>query len=247
MYEGYRSVMRKDQELSFEQFYVLTFMGDLSDLMPALGESEAKEWKECTGIVNQLNDEIIVAHNTHNIYSLMLRIFKNYDIAIPGLEGRKLVRFSSRPGDLNSKDDFYRVGSDLVVLETSLAVYDKSIYSALSTETVPKWIRTHIAHHLADSPKEWARVFSLHNSGTHNNQWIITSLESGEAYYLEQMPGLIQTWDATGVLKKEGYLPSYNIPFSPKIKELSGAGNRTDIRATIIKDNIGDVKSFEDL
>lgn len=104
------------RQLSFGQFHVLTFMGDLEDLMVGLGEGELKEWKECTGIVRKVKDEIMVAHNTHNIYSLMLRIFKTYDLQIPGLPERKVVRFSSRPGDLNSKDDFYRVGEDLVVL-----------------------------------------------------------------------------------------------------------------------------------
>ena len=154
-------------------------MGDLEDLMVAMGRDENKDSKECTGVVKHLKEEIIVAHNTHNIYSLMLRTFKTYDLHIPGLSESKVVRFSSRPGDLNSKDDFYRVGDDLVVLETSLAVYDKTIYSMLTPNTVPKWMRAHIAHHLADTPSQWAEIFSLHNSGTHNNQWVVTSLSSG--------------------------------------------------------------------
>ena len=52
------------------------------------------------------------------------------------------------------------------------------------------------------------------------------------------MPGLIKTWDASAELHEKGYLASYNIPFSPEIKNLSGAGNRTDVRATIIAENI---------
>ena len=52
------------------------------------------------------------------------------------------------------------------------------------------------------------------------------------------MPGLIKTWDASAELREKGYLASYNIPFSPEIKILSGAGNRTDVRATIIAENI---------
>jgi len=60
---------------------------------------------ECT-IIMKLNKDnrLLVGHNTHNIYSLMLRIYKKYKYG-----DQRVIEFSSRPGDLQSKDDFYRV------------------------------------------------------------------------------------------------------------------------------------------
>jgi hypothetical protein len=56
----------------------------------------------------------MIAHNTHNMYifknsySLMLRILKNVNLNFNNdLIKNRVSIFTSRPGDLNSKDDFY--------------------------------------------------------------------------------------------------------------------------------------------
>lgn len=52
----------------------------------------------------------------------MLRVMKTYHF--PSRDervGSQWFTFSSRPGDLISKDDFYVLSSGLVVMETSLA------------------------------------------------------------------------------------------------------------------------------
>ncbi len=91
MYAGYQSVAKgTEKELMLEEFHVLTFMGDLEDLMAAYGGAEAKERKDCTGIVTEIPGEVLVAHNTHNIYSLMLRIFKTYHLQIQGVGSRSI-------------------------------------------------------------------------------------------------------------------------------------------------------------
>ena len=41
-------------------------------------------------------------------------------------------------------------------------------------------------------------------------------------WVLEQLPGHIESADQTSLLTKQGYFPSYNIPFYPKIFDLSG-------------------------
>ena len=64
---------------------------------------------------------------------------------------------SSRPGDLSSKDDFYVVSifeesrsvSRLVVTETSLSTYDKSLYKLIKVEGMQAWQRAAIANRLA--------------------------------------------------------------------------------------------------
>ena len=112
--------------LSKTEFYYLTYMGDLEDLNAYFGKREKN--KECTGFVKLVDGgrNIVAAHNTHNIYSLMLRIFKVYEFA-PSIGGLKNLTqsFSSRPGDMNSKDDYYLLGNGLQVHETSLEMFNK--------------------------------------------------------------------------------------------------------------------------
>ena len=67
------------------------------------------------------------------------------------------IEMSSRPGDLSSKDDFYVVSifeesrsvSRLVVTETSLSTYDKSLYKLIKVEGMQAWQRAAIANRLA--------------------------------------------------------------------------------------------------
>jgi hypothetical protein len=53
-------------------------MGDLEDIIPSFNPTYVKS-PNCNAIVKRtLDGSIIVAQNTHNIYSLMLRIYKTY-------------------------------------------------------------------------------------------------------------------------------------------------------------------------
>lgn len=79
--------------------------------------------------------------------------------------------------------------------------------------------------------KEWTEVFSRHNSGTYNNQWMIVDyklfkplkpLRDGLFWVLEQLPTLIESRDMTDVLRSQSFWPSYNSPYFPTIFNLSG-------------------------
>lgn len=136
---------------------------------------------ECDAYVrfNRLNRELICGHSTFNIYSLMLRIHKSYffnfnNAAVANFN----MTFTSRPGDLQSKDDFYTLDKNLVVLETSLNNYNSSNYNFLKNNTLPCWIRLSVANRLSKTPAEWAKNFQFQRSGTHNNQWLIVDYNS---------------------------------------------------------------------
>lgn len=91
MYDGYsRSVKDNDyleQELDFRHFYYLSIayktnlanMGDLEDIIPAFSVFAEKD-PNCNALIKFSREKgLIVGHNTFNIYSLMLRIYKVYD------------------------------------------------------------------------------------------------------------------------------------------------------------------------
>eukprot|EP01137_Pigoraptor_chileana_P022836 Opistho-2@88205 len=223
---------------------------DLNTAVNSVGE-KLKDWPvrvtermDCSGLVklDPVTGKLLVGHSTFNMYSYLLRIFKHYtmDLSRYGAVSTT-TSFSARPADLNSKDDFYLLDSGLVVMETSLSVFNKSLYAQLTPNSVPSWIRCQVANRLADSGSEWARIFALHNSGTHNNQWIVTdlkrspskmwrsasvsldSLENGIVWIAEQMPGTVVSADVTTtLLATQLYVPSYNVPYFPEIFNLSG-------------------------
>jgi len=60
--------------------------------------------------------DIFMGHNTWNVYSSMLRIFKRYDFNFQNpLVNAKSMTFSSYPGTLSSWDDYYVMNSKFVV------------------------------------------------------------------------------------------------------------------------------------
>jgi len=93
------------------------------------------------------------------------------------------------------------------------------------------WYRVIVATQLASSGEEWSNFFSMYNSGTYNNQWIIVDnklftpeapLLPGTLWIAEQIPGFVVSADQTAVLQSAGYWASYNIPFYPFVYDISG-------------------------
>ena len=179
-------------------------MGDLGDILPSIGEKMRGNIGNC----NSFHLKDIVAHNTFNIYSLMLRVFKTYEFRTH--DTINTLSFSSRPGDLESKDDFVMVGDFMMVTETSLSNWNKENYKYLHTDSIPCWIRVNVASRLAKTPEEWGKYFEIFRSGTHNNQWIVTDFTNTliveEAFYLYHV-----------IPSDDFYVAGYNLPISQDI------------------------------
>jgi hypothetical protein len=96
---------------------------------------------------------------------------------------------------------------------------------------------------LARSGREWCQIFSRHNSGTYNNQWVVLDYkrfkphqplpDHGLLYVLEQLPGKIVFGDETQYLKNNTYYASYNLPFYPEISKLSGFDKKVHLILSI--------------
>lgn len=104
----------------------------------------------------------------------MLRVVKSYNFPSRNPKvGSETITFSSRPGDLSSKDSYYLLSSGLKITETSFMNFNKDNYKEMNPKTVPSWIRVNVASNLAKNSQEWVDYFAKYNSATHSGQWII--------------------------------------------------------------------------
>jgi hypothetical protein len=267
---------------------LLSSQGDLCDLTAAypaasnprrnawrgMEKDEFEEWlvrnTHCSSIVKvpQSQDDIFFAHATWQSFTFALRIFKTLTFNYKGVS-MQTIQFSSYPGAFVSTDDFHVLDSGLVVMETSLSVFNTSIYSALSTNnSLLSWMRVMIANRLASSPAEWSTIFSRYNSGTYNNQWMVLDINQANKakhlppntlYVVEQMPGAVRSADVTHMLANGGYWPSYNVPYFVDLFDLAGYPEAIKqqgpnmlsydgcVRAKIFAKRQGNVHTIEDL
>ncbi|XP_050733452.1 putative phospholipase B-like 2 [Eriocheir sinensis] len=235
---------------------LMNLAGDLEDLetalSPKLQSMSLKEWVEsgrttgdghCSALIKLLpgNTDLYVSHVTWNTFQSMLRILKKYIMPFrrTGSSGPKdiipghTVSFSSYPGILSSGDDYYILSSGLVSLETTIGNGNPALWkNVTATGELQEWIRTIVANRVAADGKSWSDFFSMHNSGTYNNQWMVVDyklFKPGKAirpntlWVLEQLPGTIVADDQSDILSKQSYWPSYNAPFYKTIFNLSGA------------------------
>ncbi|CAI5972639.1 unnamed protein product [Closterium sp. NIES-65] len=206
----------------------------------------------CSAIIKLLpgNADLLTAQATWTRLETMLRIYKIYDFSfqlnppininaaaaatsaadvIPG----RAMSFASYPGRLFSGDDFYITSARLAIQETTIGNNNAELYRRYvrANGTVLEWIRNVVANRVASSGRQWVDVFSRHNSGTYNNQWMVVDYKlflpglpppDDTLWVLEQLPGHIVAEDMSAHLRDEGYWASYNNPAFPAIFNLSG-------------------------
>ncbi|XP_017571527.1 phospholipase B-like 1 [Pygocentrus nattereri] len=225
--------------LSRFEVQFLNAVGDLLDLIPALvsgAEVNLKYYKEppmghCSALIKMLPgyENVLFAHSSWYTYAATLRIFKHWDFKLSEPHTGKLS-FSSYPGFLVSLDDFYLLGSGLMMTQTTNNIFNSSLYSYVTPASLFSWQRVRLAHALAHNGLEWAKIFGRFNSGTYNNQYMVldtskvtlgSSIDDGALIIVEQIPGLVEYSDQTQALRR-GYWPSYNVPFHRRIYSLSG-------------------------
>ncbi|XP_030063018.1 phospholipase B-like 1 isoform X2 [Microcaecilia unicolor] len=176
-------------------------------------------------------ENVLFAHSSWYTYASTLRIYKHWDFNISDANtSTGKMSFSSYPGFLESLDDFYLLGSGLVMLQTTNSIFNKTLFEYMVPEALFTWQRVRIANMMADSGTTWALTFSRYNSGTYNSQYMILdwkkiklekSIDKGTLTIVEQVPTLVVYSDQTSILRK-GYWPSYNIPFHEIIYNISG-------------------------
>jgi len=169
-------------------------------------------------------------HSTWIFFSFLTRVWKHIHLPFSSVMNvADSVSMSSYPGVMSSNDDFYQLSSNLVTIETTNSIFNMSLYEYVVPQTLLSWQRTTLANRMATGGSSWNSIFSKHNSGTYNNQWLIVDYNKFTAksptdvlWIVEQIPGLVVGADQTSVLKSQSYWASYNIPFYKEIFDMSG-------------------------
>ena len=73
--------------------------------------------------------------------------------------------FVSPIGFLESLDDFYILSSGLILLQTTNSVYNKTLLKLVVPQSLLAWQRVRVANMMANDGRQWAEIFSSHNSG----------------------------------------------------------------------------------
>ncbi|XP_036378885.1 phospholipase B-like 1 [Megalops cyprinoides] len=229
---------RQREPLSMFAVQFLNAVGDLLDLIPAL--VSAKPFRipgmgHCSALIKMLPgyENLLLGHSSWYTYAATLRIYKHWDFRLtePHTATGKMS-FSSYPGFLVSLDDFYLLGSGLLMTQTTNSIFNSSLFSMVTPHSLLAWQRVRLAHALAHTGEQWAHIFSKYNSGTYNSQYSVVDvsrvslgngIKDGALTVVEQIPGMVVHSDQTQALR-QGYWPSYNVPFHPQIYNLSGYG-----------------------
>ncbi len=249
LYNGYISTLEDNNILDFYDFLILPATGDAMEYLEYLNRKNETNFEKmnvdeikrffllnshCSALIKLADDysDIWFGHNTWHTYTSMIRIFKEYRfVSNKRTEKSKTIAFSSYPGSLSSIDDFYYLESKLLVMETTNLIFNFTLYKDVSANSLLTWVRVMIANRLASSAEEWTNIFKKENSGTYNDQFMILDINKIELnnksiadktlMIIEQIPEETKTNDVTKKLK-EGYWPSYNIPYSREIYNKSG-------------------------
>merc|ERR1719440_2292471 len=143
--------------------------------------------------------------------------------------------FSSYPGCISSTDDYYILDNGLVVMDTSLEILNTDLYNRVAefpvNSHVPDFMHIMTVNRMASSSPHWGALYSEKNSGIGNAQWMIVDYNrftegkpvlDNTLVVLEQIPGMSFKKDMSYVLRDKGFWASYNRPYFPQIRDLTG-------------------------
>lgn len=225
------TLVHQGQGFNELDLFLLQSAGDMETLVTIFHNRQKVKFDDkyllldCSALVRLTKSDLLMGQATWRGYTLMNRVYK--DIAMNGVR----TSFSSQPGFISSKDDFYMTGHNLAVYETTNGIFNETLYNKVKPKTLLTWVRTTVANYCAKTGKEWTEFFSRHNSGTYNNQFGVIdmniyqpgeSLPAGVLWIIEQIPGYTHRGDVTEVLSKQGFWPSYNVPYFDDIFKISG-------------------------
>eukprot|EP00889_Picochlorum_renovo_P005240 jgi/Picre1/32270/NNA_007616.t1 len=131
--------------MGYSDFLFLESNGDLYDVIDSMDPSQLPHWNisnkatflkdialtgKCSALVKLAPDlsDIYMGHSTWDSYTAMLRIYKHYTFNLTELQpAAQHMSFSSYPGEVFSDDDFFILGSRLVLLQTTNKMFNRDV------------------------------------------------------------------------------------------------------------------------
>lgn len=241
--DGANSQLKGLLNVSFFDQYVLNLDAELGSIGKACPLGDASlfvrtsfpQQGHCSALIKITNEDLFASQVTWSADILMpARIFKQYDF-------QTNVSLSSYVGIISSADDFYQTSNELVIQETTNGNNNASLYNNMKPQTVAEFLRVMAATYLATSGQEWVELFSIANSGTYNNQYMVVDfkkftpasenvksnfqvpeLQPGLLWVAEQFPCKVVSGDMTSTLAETSYWASYNLPYFPEVFNITG-------------------------
>jgi hypothetical protein len=213
-------------------------LGSIGKACPIYDDFSLKTFPQqghCSALIKVTSEDLFASQVTWSADILMpARIFKQYEF-------QTNVSLSSYVGIISSADDFYQTSNQLVIQETTNGNNNESLYQNMKPQTVAEFLRVMAATYLASSGQEWVELFSIANSGTYNNQYMVADfkkftpssqnvnsnfnapeLQPGLLWVAEQYPCQVVSGDMTSTLAETGYWASYNLPYFPEVFRITG-------------------------
>ena len=66
---------------------------------------------------------------------------------------------------LSSFDDFYIMDTELVMLQTSIAINNRRLHSKIIPHALSSWQRVRAANMMAAGGQDWSEIVAKYNSG----------------------------------------------------------------------------------
>lgn len=234
MLRGLNDGAKEEDVIDELSFWILQANGDFCDLGNILQDSpqhHIQEVLKCTGFIRMAPDfqDVYFAHNTWSMFHDLHAYLKDYNLNVPEFKNKRIA-ISTRTGHLNSLDDFWTNDGGLVIFETTIPNFNKTLYNSVTYESVLNFMRAYYATFNSDSAEEWTKEYIKENSGTYNDQYLVLDTKKFEIgvepkkdllWMIEQMPGTYRSQDMTQILVNQTFFGSVNVPWFEDIFNLA--------------------------
>lgn len=183
----------------------------------------------CSALIRMSSNDLYSSQAAWQAIFMLTKFSKTYQFS-----NSRWVTMSSWPGTISSLDDFYSCNT-FTSLETSLSVYNYSLYKSFPPQVVSEFIRVMVANYVANSGPEWRDAFARLNSGTYNNLYLVTDyslvhkehlqqqqLPPNTVWLIEQIPHHVISGDVTSYVNQWGFFPGFNSPFFNETRRIAG-------------------------
>ncbi|CAL4098399.1 unnamed protein product, partial [Meganyctiphanes norvegica] len=246
--DGYNATGKETMEEG--AVLLMNLMGDIEDLSsvlePKQHKSNIEDWNKgrvtgdghCSALIKVLrgNTDLYVSHVTWNTTPNNLKITSMYllttiDTNFHGPKYRiafSVALHSSHLGFIslnfnlkNSVPGFLKL-----VFEVPTRHFMLFWHIVKGTQKLLEWMRVIVANRISTSGKMWTDFFSMHNSGTYNNQWMVVDYKQFRPFHhIKALEQFFVKSDKHNIIAHLLFWQSWNAILYVYVFHLSGIRN----------------------